>query len=499
MKKIIKLFTVAIAVSLAAVGCNRDAADFGSEDNKAQGTGYISFANDPLSVDWEGENVNQTRVNDNLGNFWISIYPWNDDSEAIDTFQYKDRLEKGSIALPFGEYKIVIISDDEFPEAAFESPIWGYESPSPIQIAAEHTIDKPQTLGSIVCKLQQIKVTVWLEQNMYFNCSDDTEISVSLTEAPDHTLTFTKSTNGQQYGYATLDAQNGYKSTFDGPASHAYLKPTQAEHHMNLHLESVYDGQKISFDQEIATSAQAGQWRKIYLYIDEKAPEGGTINVIKVIIEDWVYDTLVETATISVKGMQEDKIGESDGPGYPEVSADGLGLNTVMEVSAANFSGGVYQGDASVSINTQSPAKNFEVAILTDNSDFQNTLKGIGMDNGSSVDLWTETSAAVTRLRQWGFPNPATQQRASNISFNIAEFFNTIQFNEGTHILTMAITDSQSQTTTVTVTIVISENGGTTTPPNPPTPPVGDDTAPTVVWDGYDLEQTHTIDRKSVV
>lgn len=497
MKQIIKISAFVIALALAFAGCRRESAFDPSTQTPSDAVGYISFASDPLQVEFEGENVNnpspRTRAAYiNVEAFNVQII--NDETEAIEKeFIYRDRGQE-PIPLTPGRYYIKVYSA-EMKDTAWDTedgqPTYGAQS-KVFEVTVDNTKENPKEIETITCKLQSVKVTVSLESGMADKCEEGaTTIDVTLSET--HTLTFDDTEH--PYGVVNLKQDEDGKFSVESTrrdSSKGYLKPLQEYNSLTLNISTTYDGQPVDFKQHITDQAKAGEWRKIYLYIQTAEEQGGSI-VINAVIETWVYDEKVNVEISKLAPtMSEDAIPDIDDPDAPRIESPDFTFHDTTNISAASYdSNGEFNGNASIKISTTSAISRFAVQMTTDNSMFQSFLAANGLLD-KSVNLMdnanTSTLLARTQLKNWGFPSrERIEESAHNITFDIKSFFKHIKDFSGSHKVVIGITDAEGHYSRADLTIAVTSEG-TSTDPNP------GDGAPHIVWEGYDFAQEYDAD-----
>ena len=494
MKRTIRIITTAIfAVSLFC-GCHREEPGYKNPagGDEESGTGYISLAGNPLSVQWDGENLNNpanTKAQaPSTDGFTVEII----DAETGETareFLYGERGD-APIAMPLGRYYIKVRSG-EMADTAWEGdsgqPTYGAQT-DVFELTVQHDEAHPKKIDDIVCKLQSVKASVWIEQSMAAKCNP-AETRIEMTLAGTRSVTFDAS-DAHRYGVVLLDEEwkNVEQTLIDAKA--AYFKPVSAENELSMHITTMFDGQPVDFTQRITSAAKAGEWRKIYLYSHVPEDDAGSI-VIDVIIETFVYDEIVNveasSLTTAVKG--EESIPDMDDPDAPRILAPGFTFHDVTRVSASDYDiFGNYVGNAVITVDMTHPAEHFMVRLTSANRDFAGFLTAGGM-SGKDIDLMDDTDAsslvARTTLKGWGFPGrEEIVSDPARTTCVINRFFTFIKDFRGRHTLTLTVSDTEGKRSSATLEIEVSADGSAVDP-------LPDD--PRIEWVGYDIRRRHVI------
>ena len=494
MKAMKNTATLLLLAAAVCFGCRREDPGYHPTQSGTEGKlAYISFAGDLLSVQWDGENLNnpaETKAAAPSPDDFIVSLVDSEKGETVKSFRYGARSQT-PLSVPLGKY-YVAVSSGEMKDVAWEGeegqPTYGAKT-AVFELTEAHDAEHPRKVDDIVCKLQSVKVSVWMEQSMADKCVPaDTRIDVTLEGL--RQVSFDAG-EAHRYGVALLDEdkKNVTETVID--ARSAYLKPVSEENRMELHVVTTYEGLPVDFSQTVSTSARAGEWRKIYLYSRTPEDEAGEI-VIDVVIETFVYDEVVNVEVSSmVASRSEESIPDIDDPAAPRILAPGYSFHDVTRVSASDYdSFGNYVRSALVTVTLAHPVAHFTVRADSENPAFADFLASAGM-SGKEIDLMNSADASTlvarTTARSWGFPGREEMEaQPESLSFRIDAFFNFIKDFTGRHVLALRVTDSEGKSSQAQLTIEVSADGSAAEPS-----PEGD---PRIEWVGYDIRKRQVIE-----
>lgn len=491
MKHTNKMLAAAFLAAALFGGCRREDPAYEKPDGgEVETMAYVSFAGDLLSVQWEGENLNYPAntkaTTPSPDTFTVELV--NDKTgETVKRFLYGQR-EEAPVSVPLGTY-YVQVSSGEMADVAWEGdagqPTYGART-EVFDLTAEHDAEHPKMIEDIVCKLQSVKVSVWMEQSMADQCVPaETRIEVTMEDS--RSVVFDADA-AHRYGVALLGEDMKSVAEEIIPARAAYLKPLAPVNRLDLHIATMYDGQPVDFSQTISTAARAGEWRKVYLYSRTPEDESGRI-VIDVIIETFVYDEVVNVEVSSVSSAgSESAIPDIDEAEAPRILAPGFTFHDVTRISASDYDRfGNFVRNAVIDIEGAHPLAQLGVCVESDNRAFSDFLASAGLSGGEVLlaDKASSSLVARTTLRGWGFPGrEEIEAGGERLSFSIAAFFEFIKDFTGTQVLTLRAADSEGKQSVATMTIAVSADGNAADP-------VAD---PRIEWVGYDIRQRHVIE-----
>lgn len=153
-----------LGAAFALVSC--DSPNYLGEDSKDKGE--VNLSKLVIKLDAKAQTI--SKAGDDVSNFQVRIYNRNGGA-LVNQFVYKDMPEVLSMAV--GEYRIEVNSP-KLEEAAFDAPYFKGE--------AEFTILKNQitNIGSIICTLQNVKVSIRYSNALQQIMSDDVSTLVKV-------------------------------------------------------------------------------------------------------------------------------------------------------------------------------------------------------------------------------------------------------------------------------------------------------------------------------
>ena len=536
MKHIFKLMTVAALLAVTVSGCSEREmmGGNGTTDPAGNAVGYVRIADGGLTVEFDGERVNNPEQGSraeatapagaNVDDFWVEFistetnepveYTVGDSTDTRFTYAqvkgakvYVDEEEYNVIALKPGNYILRAYSGDAYDKTAGVywdgetpgQPSWAGES-TPFEITIEHTAETPKTGVNVQCALQSVKVTVVLDHGLAEHLKDGTEVNVimteDLTDLEEQTLTATYTNVEHPYGLADIKISDAGQFTgVDNetrPSAVSYFVPDAVNNAMTVVITGMYnDGKEdrqFSAEVEISDGDEdpviAGQWRKIWLYLEaEDEPEGSI--VIKAVVETWVYDEQIDVdVTNVVASVGERTIKDTDESKLSIYSSNGgMKLDgTPNEISSFDAAG-KFTGNAKLGLrlNTGKDVSKFAVKIKTNNSEIQDALTEAKI-NDEWVDIATISGSAKVFFNSWGLP---TTVPTGNVEYDLASFIEyAYTCGDGIHIITFAV-ESGDYTYNAVLTLDVNANGGSDVP---------SDGEPTIVWrGGKDFETRYTV------
>lgn len=516
MKGILKFLTAAMVLATVFAGCRRECADF--DPNGGSGItggeiGYISFSSEGLSVEWGGENVSspnegQTRAGVDTEDWYVTVERVNPSAGTVETLPVSD-IQAEPYGLPAttdaGQtitYKLKVYSA-ETPVAAWSNPTYTGESEVFSVDASVDTQDKPKPIA-VQCSLASVKVSVSLEESMAQLTTDATfevvifDPATQSVDDPAASLTYDEKLH--PYGVARLDESSHKWSSWIYEPECAYFKPAAADNAITLKMDMMYKGQHVTKNLQICYSgrwAHANEYRRILLYIDEPTIGSGDI-LIGATIETLLWnaevdvDVVEDSAFFSKEpGIDDDDDDENVGnkdENAPQLGSDIFSFTSVNNISASDYSGGTYNGAVMLTVSAKSDITSFTVQLSTDNEAFESDIMGsYNITSDTVVDL-ADTSAAERAKRSfftfYGFPQKI---EGTELSFDIADFFNDIYEYDGNYTFTFVVTDSEGHSSTNQLKISYDSDGngggGDVTPAD----------APTIIWIGHDIDQCYEV------
>ncbi len=362
-----------------------------------------------------------------------------------------DEAEDNRIALPVGNYTLTVRSEkqDAASDAAWEHPVYGTSYDFPI------LKDQPTQIGEVVCKLQNIKVTVAISADLAAQLTEETSATVSLG---DKSIVFKKGETRAAF-FPSLEEANTLVFSLTGK-----FADTQDPAELTKSIPGV----------------KAGQWRKITLIIPH-SDEGGM--KLDIEVENFIQDE--EIIVDGTDGSWEPEIPDVD-PSAPAIAWTDHDLTTPFQLKAAMFdTEGNCTEPFAFGIASPNGIASFTVEVSSDNEAFMTALLGTLQLTEARFDLCTVEAGTElhTALRGFGFPLGDEIAEQTATSFDLAPMmpmlYNRPGF-EGRHTFAFTVTDKNSLTSTASLQLVVDKENET---------PAG----PVIVWRDHDLLQRYEV------
>lgn len=443
----------AFAFLLAAfvlTACSSDNTEFQSSEKpvKTEDTGFLAFSQEGLSVITDAEVVRATAVDTN--DFICSIY--NEEGGLVQQFTYGER-PTSPIELTIGSYKMNIVSEESVPASEWEHPIYGAEIPFTIQKGETNTLE------TIKCKLRNIKVTVGYDADLFALLEEGSQTSVSVGD------------NKMEFGYTEERA--------------AYFAALQEENSMIVEMSLNYAGKNSKMSATI-DGVKGGQWRKITVNMPH-ANEGNavfTITIETLTVDEEVVVDVAELAALSETIIPDDQFD----PLAPMVTWEGHDLEEVFQLKASHFD---EDGNCMVPVVFDVDANNstftsFIVNIKSTSNSFMESLESMNILTEFDIcQVSSQTNANLnTALTMVGIPTGSKVLGKESVSVSLTNLMSILYEHEGTHTFTLTISNAVNHIVQQPIVMLVdkaSEGGSTDAP------------APTVEWEGYDIDQAYTI------
>lgn len=401
--------TVALALSIGLVGCERDKIGYGDKEGA---TGTLSFMKFDVKTSTDIEIISRAATSATY-NYVIRIFDANGDQVGAD-YIYGQMPE--SIVLTTGTYSMKIQSQSQIPSAEFESPVYGATVEN---IVIEE--DKTTDVGVITCKLINIKVSVGYNEAMWAVLGDDANV---LVEIGDGALNFAKG-----------ESQNGY---FAAP---------EVSNAMTVKFAGTVDGNYATMTRAF-TDVKAGQWRKINFIMTVNEEGDATFDVV---VEDWCDEKeLANNIEVSEEVIGPDPDageGEEENPDAPKVIYKGGSVPT----SPIVITDGMELG---FTISAPKGIAGLSVDIASDNADFNNDVLSMGI---SPIDLVNPSEAQISICDMFGLPYGANLVGQTETAFDLSGAVTPLLGFPGTHSFTLKITDAEGNSTSTTIKMKVNE------------------------------------------
>lgn len=409
MKLFRLISTVALALTIGLVGCERDKIGYGDKEGA---TGTLSFMQFGVETSTDIEIISRAATSATY-NYVIRIFDANGDQVGSD-YIYGQMPE--SIVLNTGTYSMKIQSQSQIPSAEFEAPVYG-ATVNGIVIEEDQTTD----LGVITCKLINIKVSVGYNEAMWAVLGDDANV---LVEIGDGALNFAKG-----------ESQNGY---FAAP---------EVSNAMTVKFSGTVDGNYATMTRAF-TDVKAGQWRKINFIMTVNEEGDATFDVV---VEDWCDEKeLANNIEVSEEVIGPDPDageGEEENPDAPKVIYKGGSVPT----SPIVITDGMELG---FTISAPKGIAGLSVDIASDNADFNNDVLSMGI---SPIDLVNPSEAQISICDMFGLPYGANLVGQTETAFDLSGAVTPLLGFPGTHSFTLTITDAEGNSTSTTIKMKVNE------------------------------------------
>lgn len=409
MKLFRLISTVALALTIGLVGCERDKIGYGDKEGA---TGTLSFMQFGVETSTDIEIISRAATSATY-NYVIRIFDANGDQVGSD-YIYGQMPE--SIVLNTGTYSMKIQSQSQIPSAEFEAPVYG-ATVNGIVIEEDQTTD----LGVITCKLINIKVSVGYNEAMWAVLGDDANV---LVEIGDGALNFAKG-----------ESQNGY---FAAP---------EVSNAMTVKFAGTVDGNYATMTRAF-TDVKAGQWRKINFIMTVNEEGDATFDVV---VEDWCDEKeLANNIEVSEEVIGPDPDageGEEENPDAPKVIYKGGSVPT----SPIVITDGMELG---FTISAPKGIAGLSVDIASTNADFNNDVLSMGI---SPIDLVNPSEAQIQICNMFGLPYGANLVGQTETAFDLSGAVTPLLGFPGTHSFTLTITDAEGNSTSTTIKMKVNE------------------------------------------
>jgi len=452
--------TLAALLLTGAAACVDEGSRFDGEEEKPdqENVGYLSFAELEVTVEQRTEDVGaapEARAMTRAGNTDLATYKveildasgnavevTDKNGTVAKSFAYADRPQQ--IELPVGSYTLSVNSGST-PDTAWE----GDEGTPTYGADVKFAITKGNTtsLTDVTCRMLTVKVTVAYKDTLIATMSEQTTARLVLGE------------------------QNAL--TFEGrePAKAGFLKPAAGQTNpLVLYLTTTFNGKQIDGQPlTVANDAKAGEWRKITVGLQHA--EDGTV-IINAEIETWVYNQEVTVDTRTLAMLSEERIPDENDPDAPKLEWPGRSPEEPFKLTPDQFDAdGVCTEDCTMTVTAKAPMASFGVALTSDNAEFTAYIGSSGL--AGEADLFTVGVPAKTTLKAWGFP--VSGLAATSRTFDLNGLMAALADYEGTHTVTMNVTDEEGRKNTFVLTIEVSAGG-----PDP-----------RIVWVGHDIKKRY--------
>lgn len=417
MKKIFYI-ALTIVLGLAGTSCDREKLTYDSEPGEISGkTGTLdlsSFDAIPNNDIKETEKKPVSRAVD-TGGFTVQIFRADNGSETLEkNWKYSETPE--IVTLNIGNYNLKVFSHEVQP-AEWEKPYYYADKTFSIE---ENRVTQIDTL---VCTLQNIKVSVSYSEDLKTLMGEDCKVSVTVGEGA---LDFMKEES--RAGYFRSDKESNLLiATFSGT------------------IDGYEEVNRIQVD-----NVKAGEWRKIHY--DIKRPEPGsetggvtpsvTLDASCQIIDHLGNVTIDEEVIVDPNpidpGTKPDPGPDPEPTDAPKITSATVKLGTPVTVTEG----------LQVIVDITSSDKNGLTGLVVDiDSPTLTPDELAGMGLASHLDL-VNPGDLKTAIEGLGFPTGSNVLNQSKVTFDISNFMPLLGLlGAGTHNFIIKATDAQGTTT----------------------------------------------------
>lgn len=449
MKKFIQSLFALLLAAVTLTACSSDSAEFIPQQKPVTegDTGLLCFSEEGLMVITDAEEVRAEIVD--VNDFTCKILS-DKDGSVVTSFAYGQKPSQ--IELKVGSYKLVVASQEQIAATAWENPVYGATVP--------FTIQKAQTtnLDTIKCKLQNIKVTVGYDAELYSILESGSKTDISL------------GSNTMNFAYTEERA--------------AYFASQADENTLLVDMSLNYAGKNSKMSATI-TGVKAGQWRKITVNMPH-ANEGNvtfTITIETLTVDEEIVVDVAELTTLTETIIPDEGVVD---PLAPIVTWEGHDLAETFQLKAAHFDADgnctvpvVFDVDANNSI-----FKSFVVNIESTSTSFMQSLSDMNILTEFDICQVTSStnSSLNTALTMVGIPTGTKVLGKASISVPLTNLMGILYEHQGTHTFTLTVTNEAGHTVTQPIVMLVNKasEGGSTG-------------APVVTWVGYDISKAYTI------
>jgi len=403
------------ASMIAMVSCQKTVINNIPED------GYLSFGGFSLDVDEEVI----TKADPASGTYSIKIYDSEENLVKSLTYaQVKENNDK--ISLPAGTYTLTASSDtDEVPAAIKDHPIYGTSTQFSITAGEVTEIQE-----SLVCTLQQCKVTVAYSDDFLESITGAGETTVEVTSG--HPISFALNADG------TYDETPGYFAVGEGST-------------MTVIFKGSVDGKTAKMTKTFSGIA-AKQWRKIK-FVQKKNEQGQATFDIE--INDLISDAVLNNNV----GASEEVIGEDpDAPkGDGGITLDfdyEAGCDSQLTDLANMLIVPVSERKMAIKLKANIPngILKFTVEVQSTSTTFNSALEAAG---GALIDLINPSPANDIIFQVVPFPHGADLVGQKDVAFDLSAAQEAIVAYPGSHTFLMTIVDQTFCTKKIPVTMIV--------------------------------------------
>lgn len=411
MKKITYILLIALAAITSFTACDREKMD---NDLKEQGEGSINLVSlKDLSVDVSSTTITRASEEINTDNYLIRIY--NADNELVQEWKLSELPE--IFTLKVGTYTIQALSHEVQP-AEFEKPYYFAKETFTIEA------NKVKDLEPLVCRLQNIQVSVTYDDKLLALMGDDVVTTVSVGKV---SLPFKKGETRSGYFQSNQDDTNVMTATMAGQI----------------------DGSPESVPYPIK-NVKAGQHRIIKFFLkyvnDDGYLEGGFTSLKLAIVAEC---TILERGVIV--GQEEEVIPDPNPSGpegmSPTIVGDGFNLDESLIVPIKGNEGITVV----INITAENGISNLRVKIDSETLT-SDVLEEVNLASEFDLAYPGDLEEGLTSLK---FPVGESVIGATELEFNVSDFTGLLgSFGEATHKFIITVIDKYGRYEEKTLTLI---------------------------------------------
>ena len=359
-------------ITIFAIGCCFAACDDHNYGNEPTEEGSISFANFGVDVDNDQSEI-ETRASVDVSGFLVKII---DTNKNVTVKQSTYGTLPGVVALPVGDYKIMVESHEVQP-AEFDHPYYAGETT--VKVSANNISDA----GKVVCTFSSIRVTIRYENNLKALLGDDVTVTVHANDEGE--LIFTPD-----------ETRSGYFRKLDGSTT------------LIANLRGTINGNYTEIRKEI-TDVKAGDHRIITYKVNlppDFPDESGGIDPSQGINIDTSVETVDKDGNVS---GDEENLGSDDRPGQEE--PDGPDDPTPPGPPAEDSDVTIKSED----LNLEGDNKTSEVKSAVVNIHAESGLKHLYLEVSSTNEDFSGIALSMFGIGKFDIANPPTEESANNL------------------------------------------------------------------------------------
>ena len=388
--------SLAVVLAVAAISCDREKFTYDLGTDTASGkTGQLDLSTFDAVPNNDTKVIEGTPVSRavDTGDFTVQIYP----SQGTDTLEWKYSEMPEIVTLNVGNYNVAVFSHRVQP-AEWERPYYYADKAFAIEE------NKVTQIDTVVCTLQNIKVTVTYSEDLKSFMGDDCKVTVDIGSGSlDFSQTETRA------GYFRSDGESNLLiATFTGT------------------IDGYEEVNRIQVD-----NVKAGDWRKIHYDIKRPEPGSETGGVTPSVTLDASCETIDHEGNVTPD--PDPTPGEA-----PKITSETIQLGTPVVVTAGM--------QVIVDITSSDPAGLTGLTVDIDSPTLTpDELAGLGLSSHLDLVNPGDLKAPIESL---GFPTEGNVLNQPKVTFNISDFMPMLGLlGAGTHNFIITATDAQGTTT----------------------------------------------------